>query len=721
MSITKMASNVPQIIYTNKVEAIRFTVVLSFESFSSRLNRDSFYDSKIFSPPGKPEGPHFFLRLKPKRYFNYTNTHYVKLEFHLANSAVAEKCFRVHHSTAIVSQSGEKYGQPKESTFTTNDDKSWLLFEHPHQELFDPSKGLLPDDTLTFCSELTFYLEHDTEEVLFSCRDRYESRGFFGVDHQQQQQLVTDLKRLYESKAFADVILQSGGEQFPAHKALLTARSPVFAAMFEHPTTKESMEGRVVIEDVSAEVLHLLLTFLYTGVNLTVELLAAADKYQVDSLKAICAERIAAGLTVQTMFPTLLIADLYSAPELKSRTMDFIAHQTSIQDRVKALLNVNDSPEKVIALLQKVAQLESSPIESNGGQRFSTAGGRSLTSFVWAVEDFERLDQTRYDSPTFIAPQNTRLFLALHPRGSNAFWSNSHTLLYLYLKSTDREKHLQLTYSLSLLNVDKQECDIQEGKAAFFKQSSKWVMRLNWQYNILRDYLLDGQNKFFHRDGRLRVVCKVKIFEQDYVRFESLTIPRIVSSLGALFAEEKLTDVTLRFVGEAFQEGHIHPQGEQSQELKAHKAILAAGSPIFSAMFENDTVEQKRGVVEITDFDYDTMEQLLTFLYTGKIPPMETFAEQLLAASDKYQVDALKDICEDYLVSVLAADTVAGLLLLADLHTAANLRLKCINFIVRHPEAVMATEGWKQIRFVRPELGVELFQHLAKHVKAEAN
>lgn len=179
-----------------------------------------------------------------------------------------------------------------------------------------------------------------------------------------------------------------------------------------------------------------------------------------------------------------------------------------------------------------MATSESSPIESNGGQRFSTAGGRSLTSFVWAVEDFERLDQTRYDSPTFIAPQNTRLFLALHPRGSNAFWSNSHTLLYLYLKSTDREKHLQLTYSLSLLNVDKQECDIQgefsnrktsvliiffftttttlEGKAVFFKQSSKWVMRLNWQYNILRDYLLDGQNKFFHRDGRLRVVCKVK-------------------------------------------------------------------------------------------------------------------------------------------------------------------------------------------------------------------
>ncbi|XP_017463687.1 PREDICTED: TD and POZ domain-containing protein 4-like, partial [Rhagoletis zephyria] len=130
--------------------------------------------------------------------------------------------------------------------------------------------------------------------------------------------------------------------------------------MFKHSTTKESMEGRVVIKDVSAKVLQLLLAFLYTGLvnlegdeELTVELLAAADKYEVDSLKAICSEQLAAGLSAQSMFATLHFAEQYSAPELKSKVVDFIANQTSIQEKVKALLDVNDSPEKVIAFLQK--------------------------------------------------------------------------------------------------------------------------------------------------------------------------------------------------------------------------------------------------------------------------------------------------------------------------------------------------------------------------------
>lgn len=165
--------------------------------------------------------------------------------------------------------------------------------------------------------------------MFFSGKDKYETSGLLGA---AQQQIITDLENLYVSKTGADVILQSGDCEFPAHKALLIARSPVFASMFKHSTTKESMEGRVVIKDVSAKVLQLLLAFLYTGLvnlegdeELTVELLAAADKYEVDSLKAICSEQLAAGLSAQSMFATLHIAELYSVPELKSKVVDFIA------------------------------------------------------------------------------------------------------------------------------------------------------------------------------------------------------------------------------------------------------------------------------------------------------------------------------------------------------------------------------------------------------------
>lgn len=98
---------------------------------------------------------------------------------------------------------------------------------------------------------------------------------------------------------------------------------------------------------------------------------------------------------------------------------------------------------------------------------------------------------------------------------------------------------------------------------------------------------------------------------------------KVAKNLGNLLAEEKLTDVTLKIA-------------TGNRELKAHMAILGASSPVFMAMFEHEgTVERQTGQVEIADFDFDTMEQLLGFIYTGRIPPMETFAEQLLAAADK--------------------------------------------------------------------------------------
>ena len=72
-------------------------------------------------------------------------------------------------------------------------------------------------------------------------------------------------------------------QQIPVHKALLAARSPVFAAMFRHKDTKEAQEREVVISDVRAAVFKDLLQYLYTSVKpksgrLTIELLALAHR-----------------------------------------------------------------------------------------------------------------------------------------------------------------------------------------------------------------------------------------------------------------------------------------------------------------------------------------------------------------------------------------------------------------------------------------------------------
>lgn len=63
--------------------------------------------------------------------------------------------------------------------------------------------------------------------------------------------------------------------------------SAVFEAMFSHKETKEAVEEKVIIEDVSPETMHRLLAYIYTGEvefaekedkESLLELLIAADK-----------------------------------------------------------------------------------------------------------------------------------------------------------------------------------------------------------------------------------------------------------------------------------------------------------------------------------------------------------------------------------------------------------------------------------------------------------
>jgi speckle-type POZ protein len=98
--------------------------------------------------------------------------------------------------------------------------------------------------------------------------------------------LSDDLGGLFESGKFSDVILSVNGAEFNAHKSILAARSPVFAAMFEHEM-EEKKQNRVEIIDMDKDVLSEMLKFIYTGRSPNLEkmaddLLAAADKVCVD-------------------------------------------------------------------------------------------------------------------------------------------------------------------------------------------------------------------------------------------------------------------------------------------------------------------------------------------------------------------------------------------------------------------------------------------------------
>uniref|UniRef100_A0A1A9VF19 BTB domain-containing protein n=1 Tax=Glossina austeni TaxID=7395 RepID=A0A1A9VF19_GLOAU len=95
---------------------------------------------------------------------------------------------------------------------------------------------------------------------------------------------------------------------------------------------------------------------------------------------------------------------------------------------------------------------------------------------------------------------------------------------------------------------------------------------------------------------------------------------KLSEDLGNLFDNEKFSDVTLAVGGREFQ---------------AHKAILAARSDVFAAMFEHEMEERKLNRVAITDVDHEVLKEMLRFIYTGKAPNLDKMADDLLAAADK--------------------------------------------------------------------------------------
>lgn len=167
--------------------------------------------------------------------------------------------------------------------------------------------------------------------------------------------LSEDLALLFENQDFSDVILSVKGKNFQAHKIILAARSPVFAAMFKHKM-KESEQNRVVIEDMNEDTMQEILRYIYTGKcqnlnKLAEELLAAADKYELDRLKMICMESLTRTVSVENAGNLLVLADLHGVNELKVEVIKFIVANFTVVSNTTGWKNISN-----LQLIREVCQ-----------------------------------------------------------------------------------------------------------------------------------------------------------------------------------------------------------------------------------------------------------------------------------------------------------------------------------------------------------------------------
>uniref|UniRef100_A0ACD5WGC7 Uncharacterized protein n=1 Tax=Avena sativa TaxID=4498 RepID=A0ACD5WGC7_AVESA len=155
--------------------------------------------------------------------------------------------------------------------------------------------------------------------------------------------------------------------------------------------------------------------------------------------------------------------------------------------------------------------------------------------------------------------------------------------------------------------------------------------------------------------------------------FVSVSPPDLHQHLGDLLRTEKGADVVFEVAGETFA---------------AHRCLLAARSPVFSAMLFGGMKEGN--TVHIHDMEAQVFKALLCFAYTDSLAGTaeeeeekedEVMFQHLLVAADRYNMERLKSVCEDKLCNHIDVCNVGTILALAEQHHCDGLSKACLSFL----------------------------------------
>jgi speckle-type POZ protein len=220
-------------------------------------------------------------------------------------------------------------------------------------DLENPANNLLQNNTLTICCRVE---ETKSESEEQSERKRSNCQIEEPPIRIARRKLCEDLASITDDK-FADFVFKVENVKIPAHRVILAARSPVFAAMFQHDM-KEKKTNETEITDVTPAAFRALLRFIYTGHcqvgNLADDLLIAANKYDIQDLKQMCAKEMVKTLTADNAVEFLVLSDLHQANDLKDSAIRFIIKNAEAVTKTSSWSDLlNTHPNLIIELSSK--------------------------------------------------------------------------------------------------------------------------------------------------------------------------------------------------------------------------------------------------------------------------------------------------------------------------------------------------------------------------------
>ncbi|XP_048225689.1 BTB/POZ domain-containing protein At1g55760 [Ricinus communis] len=142
-----------------------------------------------------------------------------------------------------------------------------------------------------------------------------------------------------------------------------------------------------------------------------------------------------------------------------------------------------------------------------------------------------------------------------------------------------------------------------------------------------------------------------------------------LACLGRMLKESIHTDITIY---------------ASDGSIGAHRAVLAARSPVFRSMFAHDLKEKELSTINISDMSLEACQAFLNYIY-GSIQHEEFLIHRLalLRAADKYDIDDLKEACHESLLEDIDTKNVLDRLQSASLYQLPKLKMSCMMYLVK--------------------------------------
>jgi len=127
----------------------------------------------------------------------------------------------------------------------------------------------------------------------------------------------------------------------------------------------------------------------------------------------------------------------------------------------------------------------------------------------------------------------------------------------------------------------------------------------------------------------------------------------------------------------------------EGEEIKAHRSILSARSPVLRAVLELDQPCE----ISVEDTEPATLRQMVKYLYTGKVEQDFTDNRELMILANKYGLVELLDFTSLKLVETLNKDNALELGILGEIHNSTGLLNGSANFFLKK---MSISDVWKQ-------------------------